>query len=152
MPQPIMLKKLKLNGSMNLQDLLELTHKKRYPFHHRGLDWKSRKSRDTGSNSQILPWSAEWSREKTKRVFPREHMPKNKRNGNYKRKTVAILKTHKVGLLIRSMWKLCPPQVLFVLWDSVHAFPLPEIPSTAYSPKCLFFLLPHKPCQDHSSL
>ena len=30
-------------------------------------------------------------------------MPKNKRNGNYKRKTVAILKTHKVGPLIRSM-------------------------------------------------
>ena len=72
MPQPIMLKKLKLNGSMNLHDLLELTHKKRYPFHHRGLEWKSRKSRDTGSNSQILPWSAEWSREKAKRVFPRE--------------------------------------------------------------------------------
>ena len=28
MPQPVMLKKLKLNGSMNLQDLLELTPKK----------------------------------------------------------------------------------------------------------------------------
>ena len=29
------------------QDLLELTPKKRYPFHHRGLECKSRKSRDT---------------------------------------------------------------------------------------------------------
>ena len=28
MPQPVKLKKLKLNGSMNLQDLLELTPKK----------------------------------------------------------------------------------------------------------------------------
>ena len=28
MPQPVTLKKLKLNGSMNLQDLLELTPKK----------------------------------------------------------------------------------------------------------------------------
>ena len=28
MPQPVMLKKLKLNGSMNLQDLLELTPQK----------------------------------------------------------------------------------------------------------------------------
>ena len=28
MPQPVMLKKLKLNGFMNLQDLLELTPKR----------------------------------------------------------------------------------------------------------------------------
>ena len=34
----------------NLEDLLELTHKKRCPFHHRGLKCKSRKSRDTCSN------------------------------------------------------------------------------------------------------
>ena len=36
-----------------LQDLLELTHKKRCPFHHRGLECKSRKSRNTWSNRQI---------------------------------------------------------------------------------------------------
>ena len=30
----------------DLQDLLELTPKKRCPFHHRGLECKSRKSRD----------------------------------------------------------------------------------------------------------
>ena len=29
MPQPLMLKELKLNGAMNLQDLLELTHQKK---------------------------------------------------------------------------------------------------------------------------
>ena len=34
----------------DLQDLLELTPKKRCPFHYRGLECKSRKSRDTWSN------------------------------------------------------------------------------------------------------
>ena len=38
----------------DLQDLLELTPKK-CPFHYRGLECKSRKSRDTWSNRQIWP-------------------------------------------------------------------------------------------------
>ena len=42
-----------------LQDLLEPTPKKRRPFHCRGLESKSRKSRDTCSNRQIWPWSTE---------------------------------------------------------------------------------------------
>ena len=37
----------------DLQDLLELTPPKRCPFHHRGLECKSRKSRDIWSNRQI---------------------------------------------------------------------------------------------------
>ena len=37
----------------DLQDLLELIPKKKCPFHHRGLECKSRKSRDTWSNRQI---------------------------------------------------------------------------------------------------
>ena len=37
----------------DLQDLLELTSKKRCPFHYRGLEYKSRKSRNTWSNRQI---------------------------------------------------------------------------------------------------
>ena len=41
----------------DLQDLLELTPKKKCPFHHRGLEWKSRKSRDTWSNRQVWHWS-----------------------------------------------------------------------------------------------
>ena len=41
----------------DLQDLLELTHKKRCPFHHRGSECKSRKSRDTWSNRQAWPGS-----------------------------------------------------------------------------------------------
>ena len=45
---------------------------KRCPFHYRGLECKSRKSRNTWSNKQILPWNAEWSRAKANRVLPRE--------------------------------------------------------------------------------
>ena len=40
-----------------LEDFLELTPKKRCPFHHRGLECNSRKSGDTWSNRQIWPWS-----------------------------------------------------------------------------------------------
>ena len=43
----------------DLQDLLELTPKKRHPFHYRVLECKSRKSRNTWSNRQIWPWSME---------------------------------------------------------------------------------------------
>ena len=42
----------------DLQDLLELTRKK-MSFHYRGLECKSRKSRNTWSNRQIWPWSTE---------------------------------------------------------------------------------------------
>ena len=46
----------------DLQDLLKLTCKKKYPFHYRGLECKSRKSRNTWRNRQIWPWNVEWSR------------------------------------------------------------------------------------------
>ena len=45
---------------------------KRCPFQHRGLECKSRKSRDTWSNRQIWPWSTKWSRARANRVLPRE--------------------------------------------------------------------------------
>ena len=72
----------------DLQDLLELTPKKDVLFIirsdqiscsvvsdslHRGLECKSRKSKNTWSNRQIWPWNTEWSRAKTNRVLPREH-------------------------------------------------------------------------------
>ena len=41
-----------------LQDFLELTYIKR-SFHHRGVECKSRKSRNTWNNRQIWPWNAE---------------------------------------------------------------------------------------------
>ena len=56
----------------DLEGLLELTPKKRCPFHYRELECKSRKSRKTWSNWQIWPWSTEWSTAKANRVFPRE--------------------------------------------------------------------------------
>ena len=56
----------------DLQDLLELTRKKKCPFYYSRLECKSRKSRDTWSNRQIWPWSTKWSRSKANRVFP-EH-------------------------------------------------------------------------------
>ena len=46
---------------------------KRCPFHYRGLECKSNKSRNTWSNRQIWPWSTEWSRAKANRVLSREH-------------------------------------------------------------------------------
>ena len=45
--------------SEDLQDLLEITPKKRCPFHYRGLECKSRKTRNTWSNRQIWPWNTE---------------------------------------------------------------------------------------------
>ena len=45
---------------------------KRCPFHYRGLECKSRKSRNTWNNRQIWPWSTEWSKAKSNRVLPRE--------------------------------------------------------------------------------
>ena len=38
-----------------------------------GLQWKSRKSRDTWCNRQVWPWSAKWSRAKANKVLSREH-------------------------------------------------------------------------------
>ena len=43
----------------DLQDLAELTPPKRCPFHYRGLECKSRKSRNTWSNKKIWSWNAE---------------------------------------------------------------------------------------------
>ena len=57
----------------DLQHFLELTPQTRCPFHYRGLEYKSRKSRNTWSNRQIWPWSTEWGRAKVNRVLPRMH-------------------------------------------------------------------------------
>ena len=43
----------------DLQDLLELTPKKDVLFIIRGLECKSRKSRNTWSNRQIWPWNTQ---------------------------------------------------------------------------------------------
>ena len=51
------------------QMLYRLSHQ---GSHYRGLECKSRKSRDTWSNKQIWPWSTKWNRSKANRVLPKE--------------------------------------------------------------------------------
>ena len=48
MPRPVMLKKLKLNGSMKTYKTLRTNTQKRRPFHYRGLEWKSRGQESLG--------------------------------------------------------------------------------------------------------
>ena len=50
----------------------------RCPFHHRGLECKSRKLRGTWSNRQIWLWSTKRSRAKSNRVLPRERTDHSK--------------------------------------------------------------------------
>ena len=73
MPQPLMPKKLKLNGSMKTTRPSRTNTKKekRCPFHHRGLECRSRKSADTRSNRQIWSWSTKQSMAKANIVLPR---------------------------------------------------------------------------------
>ena len=59
---------------------------KRCPLHYRGLECKSRRSRDTWSNREIWPWSTKRTRAKANRVLPRErtghrkhHLPTTQR-------------------------------------------------------------------------
>ena len=61
-----------MNSSMKTYKTFRTNTQKRCPFHYRGLECKSRKSRNTWSNRQIEPWSTELSRAKTNRVLPRE--------------------------------------------------------------------------------
>ena len=78
MPRPVILKKLswKILGRPTRPSRTN-THK-RCPFHYRGLECKSRKSRNIWRNRQIWPWSTEWSRAKANRIFPRERTGHNK--------------------------------------------------------------------------
>ena len=64
MPQLLMSKKLKLNGSIKPIRPSRINTKKRCLLHHRGLECKS--------NRQVWPWSTNWSRAKANRVLPGE--------------------------------------------------------------------------------
>ena len=68
MPQPVMSKKLKFSDSIKTYKTCRMNTKQKYPFNHRGLECKSRKSRDTWSINQVWPWSTKWSRAKVNRV------------------------------------------------------------------------------------
>ena len=65
--------KLKFNGSMKTDNAFYNQHQKKCTLGYSGLEGKSRKSRNTGSNRKIWLWSMEWSRTKANRVFQREH-------------------------------------------------------------------------------
>ena len=54
-PRPVMLKTLKLKGSMKTYKTFNA--QKRCPFHYRQLECKSRKSRNTWSSRQVWTWS-----------------------------------------------------------------------------------------------
>ena len=58
--------------------VLKMERKKKMPFHYRGLECQSIKSRNTWSNSQIWPWSTEGNSEKTNRVLQREYTSHSK--------------------------------------------------------------------------
>ena len=57
----------------DLEDLLELTPKKRCSILRRILGWKSRKLRDTWCNRHGCPWSIKWCSAKANRILPREY-------------------------------------------------------------------------------
>ena len=69
----------------DLQEPFRTNTQKRCPFPHRGLECKSKKSRDTWSNRQTWPWSTKQSRSKASRVLPREHTGHSKPSSNIKR-------------------------------------------------------------------
>ena len=75
MPWSVMLKKLQWNSSMKIRSTgsSRTNTYKRCPFHYRGLEWKSRKSRAIWSNRQIWLWSTKQSSSEANRVLPREH-------------------------------------------------------------------------------
>ena len=62
------------SGGLVFPSLSEFSYntQNRCPFHYRGLECKSKKSRNTWGNRQIWPWSMEWSRAKANKVLPRE--------------------------------------------------------------------------------
>ena len=81
MPQPVTLKKLNTEEAGVLWRRtrpFRTNTQKRCPFHYRGLECKSRMSRNTWSNRKIWPWSMEWSKAKANRVLPREHTGNSK--------------------------------------------------------------------------
>ena len=72
MPQPLMPKKLKLNVLWWPTRPYKSNTKKRCPFRHRGIECKSRTSKDNWSNRQIWPSTTKRNRGKASRVLPRE--------------------------------------------------------------------------------
>ena len=58
--------------SLSIERPFRTNTKERCPFHYRGLESKTMKLRDTGSNRKVWTWSTKWSRAKANRVLPRK--------------------------------------------------------------------------------
>ena len=69
MPQPLMWKKVSWMVLWRPTRPSRTNTLKRCPFHHRGLECKSKKSGETWSSRQSWPWGTKWSRAKAKRIF-----------------------------------------------------------------------------------
>ena len=80
-------------------------------FHYRGLECKSRKSRNTWSNRQIWPWSTGRNRAKANRVLPRECTGHSKPS----------LPQHETTLHINiTRWSILKSDWLYSLWSKVE--------------------------------
>ena len=94
----------------DLQDLIEPTQNKAKQnkktfFHHRGLECKSRKSRDTWRKRQVWPWSTKWSRAKANRALPREQICHRKHPLPTQEMTLHMDITR--WLILKSYYSLC---------------------------------------------
>ena len=78
MPEPVILKKLKMMVLWRPTRPFRTNTQRRCPFHYRGLECKSRKSRNTWSNRKIWSRSMKWSRAKANNVLQRKHSDHSK--------------------------------------------------------------------------
>ena len=77
--------------------------KKKMSFSSRGLECKSRKSRDPWGNRQVWPWSTKWSRANANRVLPREHSGHSKHRPETRQETTLHMDIIKWSIM-KSDW------------------------------------------------
>ena len=94
-----------------VQGFLRVFSRKRCTFHHRGLQCKSRKSRDTWSNRQVWPWSTKWNRSKANRVLSREHIGHSKHHFPTVQETTVHMDITKVSILKSDWWYSLQPKM-----------------------------------------
>ena len=75
---PLTKKKKKKTSSWRPKRHFRTKTQKRCPFHYMGLEYESRKSRNTWGNRHIWSSNTEWSRAKANRVLPRERTSHSK--------------------------------------------------------------------------
>ena len=72
LPSPSSSHPSRLSQSPCLSSLSHIANSHWLSTLYRGLECKSRRSRETWSNRQVWPWSTKWSRAKANRVLPRK--------------------------------------------------------------------------------